>query len=138
MTILTDDLPVVQQKVGIDLRGGKADYVLNYVQDKPIGAPFGEFYADMTPLFGDAILPQDADGYGDEAWFDNFLSACGRFYDREKIIALPYDCAVACTLPTVNESGRSRELVSSSHRNGVATDAFGRARTAYGGTAVCA
>ena len=23
------------------------------MQDKPIGAPFGEFYADMTPLFGD-------------------------------------------------------------------------------------
>ena len=37
--ILTDDLPVVQQKVGIDLRGGNADFQLNYVQDKPIGAP---------------------------------------------------------------------------------------------------
>ena len=63
----------MQQKVGIDLRGGKADYVLNYVQDKPIGAPFGDFYADMTPLFGDATLPQDPDGYGDDAWFENFL-----------------------------------------------------------------
>jgi multiple sugar transport system substrate-binding protein len=97
VTILTDDLPMVQQKVGIDLRGRKADYVLNYVQDKPIGAPFGEFYADMTPLFGDATLPQDPDGYGDDAWFENFLSACGRFYTEGKIVALPYDCAVACT-----------------------------------------
>jgi multiple sugar transport system substrate-binding protein len=97
VTILTDDLPVVQQKVGIDLRGGKADYVLNYVQDKPIGAPFGEFYTDMTPMFGDATLPQDPDGYGDEAWFENFLSACGRFYTEGRIVALPYDCAVACT-----------------------------------------
>jgi multiple sugar transport system substrate-binding protein len=97
VTILTDDLPVVQQKVGIDLRGGKADYVLNYVQDKPIGAPFGEFYTDMTPLFGDSTLPQDPDGYGDDAWFENFLSACGRFYTEGKIVALPYDCAVACT-----------------------------------------
>ena len=97
VTILTDDLPVVQQKVGIDLRGGKADYVLNYVQDKPIGAPFGEFYADMTPLFGDATLPQDPDGYGDDAWFENFLSACGRFYKEGKIVALPYDAAIACT-----------------------------------------
>ncbi len=97
VTILTDDLPVVQQKVGIDLRGGKADYVLNYVQDKPIGAPFADFYADMTPMFGDATLPQDADGYGDDAWFENFLSACGRFYTEGKIIALPYDAAVACT-----------------------------------------
>jgi multiple sugar transport system substrate-binding protein len=97
VTILTDDLPMVQQKVGIDLRGRKADYVLNYVQDKPIGAPFGEFYADMTPLFGDATLPQDPDGYGDDAWFENFLSACGRYYTEGKIVALPYDCAVACT-----------------------------------------
>ena len=97
VTILTDDLPVVQQKVGIDLRGGKADYVLNYVQDKPIGAPFADFYADMTPMFGDNTLPQDADGYGDDAWFENFLSACGRFYAKGKIIALPYDAAIACT-----------------------------------------
>jgi multiple sugar transport system substrate-binding protein len=51
----------------------------------------------MTPMFGDATLPQDADGYGDDAWFENFLSACGRFYQEGKIIALPYDCAVACT-----------------------------------------
>ncbi|WP_119390032.1 extracellular solute-binding protein [Taklimakanibacter lacteus] len=97
VTILTDDLPVVQQKVGIDLRGGKSDYVLNYVQDKPIGAPFADFYADLTPMFGDNTLPQDADGYGDDAWFENFLSACGRFYTEGKIIALPYDAAIACT-----------------------------------------
>lgn len=97
VTILTDDLPIVQQKVGIDLRGGTADYVLNYVQDKPIGAPFGEFYADMTPMFGDDTLPQDADGYGDDAWFENFLSACGRFYTEGRIVALPYDAAIACT-----------------------------------------
>ena len=97
VTILTDDLPVVQQKVGIDLRGGKADYVLNYVQDKPIGSPFADFYTDMTPMFGDATLPQDPDGYGDDAWYENYLSACGRFYTEGKIIALPYDCAVACT-----------------------------------------
>ena len=32
-------------------------------------------HADMTPLFGDNTLPQDADGYGDDAWFEHFLSA---------------------------------------------------------------
>ena len=62
--ILTDDLPVVQQKVGIDLRGGKADFQLNYVQDKPIGAPFADFYADLTQYIGDDTLPQDPDGDG--------------------------------------------------------------------------
>ncbi|PWR02056.1 hypothetical protein DKT77_13725 [Meridianimarinicoccus roseus] len=95
--ILTDDLPVVQQKAGIDLRSGKSDYVLNYVQDKPIGAPFADFYVDLSTMFGDETLPQDPNGYGDDVWFENFLSACGRFYSDEKIIALPYDAAVACT-----------------------------------------
>ncbi len=95
--ILTDDLPVVQQKAGIDLRSGKSDYVLNYIQDKPIGAPFADFYVDLSKMFGDETLPQDVDGYGDDAWFDNFLSACGRFYSEDKIIALPYDAAIAVT-----------------------------------------
>lgn len=95
--ILTDDLPVVQQKVGIDLRGGSADFHLNYVQDKPIGAPFADFYQDLTAYTTDDTLPLDPDGYGDEAWFENFLSACGRYYSQERIVAFPYDCAVACT-----------------------------------------
>jgi multiple sugar transport system substrate-binding protein len=95
--ILTDDLPVVQQKAGIDLRSGKADYVLNYVQDKPIGAPFADFYVDLSKMFGDDTLPQDPAGYGDGVWFENFLTACGRFYSEDKVIALPYDAAVACT-----------------------------------------
>lgn len=95
--ILTDDLPVVQQKAGIDLRSGTSDYTVQYVQDKPIGAPFADFYADLTPLFGDETLPQDPEGYGDEVWFENFLNACGRFYDQGRIIALPYDAAIAVT-----------------------------------------
>lgn len=95
--ILTDDLPVVQQKAGIDLRSGKADYVLNYVQDKPIGAPFADFYVDLSKMFGDETLPQDPEGYGDDVWFENFLTACGRFYSEDKVIALPYDAAIAVT-----------------------------------------
>lgn len=95
--ILTDDLPVVQQKVGIDLRGGSADFHLNYVQDKPIGAPFADFYVDLTKFMADDTLPQDPDGSGEDAWFENFLTACGVYYDEGRIVAFPYDCAVACT-----------------------------------------
>lgn len=95
--IITDNLPVVQQKVGIDLRSGNSDFVLNYVQDKPIGAPFADYYADLTPLMGDDTLPQDPEGMGRDAWFDNFADVCGLFYDRDRLIALPYDSAVACT-----------------------------------------
>lgn len=95
--ILTDDLPVVQQKIGIDLRSGNADYPLQYVQDKPIGAPFADFYVDLTPMLTDETLPQDPEGYGDDVWFENFLTTCGRYYDGKRIVALPYDAAVACT-----------------------------------------
>ncbi|MGF1561661.1 MAG: extracellular solute-binding protein [Geminicoccaceae bacterium] len=95
--ILTDDLPVVQQKVGIDLRGGNADFHLNYVQDKPIGSPFADYYADLTQFTEDDTLPQDPDGYGPDAWFENFLTACGVYYEPGRIVAFPYDCAVACT-----------------------------------------
>ncbi len=95
--ILTDDLPIVQQKIGIDLRGGQADYQLNYIQDKPIGSPFADFYEDLTKYTEDDTLPQDPDGFGEDAWFDNFLSACGKYYEEGRIVAFPYDCAVACT-----------------------------------------
>lgn len=95
--ILTDDLPVVQQKAGIDLRSGTSDYVLQYCQDKPIGAPFADFFADLTPLFGDETLPQNPEGYDDDVWFENFLTACARFYDEERIVSLPYDAAVSAT-----------------------------------------
>jgi len=95
--ILTDDLPVVQQKAGIDLRSGTADYVLQYAQDKPIGSPFADFYADLTPMLTDETLPQDTEGYGDDVWFENFLTASGRFYDNNRIIALPYDAAIPVT-----------------------------------------
>ncbi len=95
--VLTDGLPSVQQKVGIDLQSGNSDFPVSYVQDKPIGSPFADFYADLTPMLGDETLPQDPEGYGEDVWFENFLTVCGRFYDSERLIALPYDCAVACT-----------------------------------------
>ena len=38
---------VVHQKMGIDLRAGKSDFTLEYVQDKPIGAP--PFPVPSTP-----------------------------------------------------------------------------------------
>ncbi len=95
--ILTDGLPTVQQKIGVDLRGGKADFQLNYVQDKPIGSPFADFYEDLTKYTQDDSLPQDLDGYEEGAWFDNFLTACGVYYEPGRIVAFPYDCAVACT-----------------------------------------
>ena len=41
--VITDGLPAVQQKVGIDLQSGNADFPISYVQDKPIGSPFADY-----------------------------------------------------------------------------------------------
>jgi len=95
--VLTDDLPVVLQKVGIDVRGGKADFPVFYSQDKPIGAALADYCADLGKFIKDDTLPQDPEGYGADSWFDNFLDACGSMYEKGKIVALPYDAAIACT-----------------------------------------
>ena len=95
--IITDDLPVVNQKMGIDLRAGKADFLCEYVQDKPIGAPYADFYFDLKKYIGDSTLPQNPEGYGAGSWFENYLDIAGYSYDRDHLRALPYDSAVACT-----------------------------------------
>ena len=95
--IITDNLPVVNQKMGIDLRAGKADFLLEYVQDKPIGAPYADMFFDLKELIGDSTLPKDPEGYAADAWFDNYLDIAGYYYDRDHLRALPYDSAVACT-----------------------------------------
>jgi len=50
-------------------QSGNSDFPISYVQDKPIGAPFADYYADLTPMIGDDTLPQDPEGYGDGVWF---------------------------------------------------------------------
>jgi multiple sugar transport system substrate-binding protein len=95
--VLTDDLPVVLQKVGIDVKGGKADFPVFYSQDKPIGAALADYCADFSKFIKDDTLPQDPEGYGADVWFDNFLDACGSMYEKGKIVSLPYDAAIACT-----------------------------------------
>ncbi|MDD9874011.1 MAG: extracellular solute-binding protein, partial [Gammaproteobacteria bacterium] len=62
-----------------------------------MGSPFADFYADLNKYIGDDTLPQDPEGYGEEVWFENFLKACGAYYDESRLVAFPYDCAVACT-----------------------------------------
>jgi multiple sugar transport system substrate-binding protein len=95
--VLTDDLPVVVQKLGVDLRSGAGTYQLGYIQDKPVGAAFADFFTDLNKLFHDSTLPANPDGYEDSLWFDNYVDVSSRFYDRTRQIGLPYDSAVACT-----------------------------------------
>ena len=67
------------------------------MQDKPIGSPFADFYADLNEFSVDDTLPLDPQGYGSDVWFENYLDACGVYYERGPIRAFPYDCAVSCT-----------------------------------------
>ena len=46
--IRQDVLSTVQEKCGIDLKGGSTAYQLNYAQDKPMGTIFGDYWADMN------------------------------------------------------------------------------------------
>ena len=83
---------MVQQKIGIDLRGGKADFQLNYVQDKPIGAPFADFFANLHQYTGDDTLPQDPDGYGRGRLVRELPRRLRHMYTRDRLVAFPYDC----------------------------------------------
>ena len=87
----------MQQKIGIDLRGGKADFQLNYVQDKPIGAPFADFFADLPDYTRTTRCRRTLKVRAEEVWFENFLDACGQCTRASRLIAFPYDAAVACT-----------------------------------------
>ena len=61
-----------------------------------------------------------------------------RAYEEMSAQGSPFALSRRVMLPTFQRSGRSLESDSSSQSMGVATGAPGRARTAYGGTAVCA
>ncbi|MGQ9615372.1 MAG: extracellular solute-binding protein [Spirochaetota bacterium] len=93
--IRQDVLSTVQEKVGIDLKGGSSAYHLNYAQCKPMGTMFADYWADLNPFMEDQSLPQDPEGYGDDKWGYRWIDVCGRFYDRNRTVALPYDNAVA-------------------------------------------
>jgi multiple sugar transport system substrate-binding protein len=96
--IRQDTLSTVQEKVGIDLKGGTTSYHLNYAQDKPLSTMFADYWADYYKFINDDTLPQDPDGYGPEVWGPNWLDTTGFFYTRDRLVALPYDNAIAVTM----------------------------------------
>lgn len=89
-----DVLSTVQEKVGIDLKGGTGGYHLNYAQDKPMNTMFADYWADYHEFINDDTLPQDPEGYGGDVWGYKWLDVTGYFYNRDRLVALPYDNAV--------------------------------------------
>lgn len=93
--IRQDVLSTVQEKVGIDLRGGTTGYQLNYAQDKPMTTMFADYQADLFKFIDDDTLPQEPEGYDGDKWGYRWLDVTGFFYNRDRLVAFPYDNAVA-------------------------------------------
>jgi len=89
-----DVLSTVQEKVGIDLKGGTTGYDLNYAQDKPMNTMFADYWVDLHEFINDDTLPQDPEGYGQDVWGYRWLDVTGYFYNRDRLVSLPYDNAV--------------------------------------------
>ena len=90
--ILQQDLPVMLQKAELDLRSGGTTYDLVYTQDKPVTSVIADFFEDLRPYFEDDSLPQAEGGYGEEAWYPNYLDVASFAYS-DRLIGLPYDAA---------------------------------------------
>ncbi|TFV71041.1 extracellular solute-binding protein [Blastococcus sp. CT_GayMR19] len=90
--ILQNDLPVMLQKAELDLRSGGTAYDLVYTQDKPVTSVIADFFEDLRPYLEDDSLPQIEGGYGEEAWYPNYLDVASFAYS-DRLIGLPYDAA---------------------------------------------
>lgn len=90
-----DVLSTVQEKVGLDLKGGTTGYHLNYAQDKPMNTLFADYWADLYEFIDDDTLPQEPDGYGVDKWGYRWLDVTGHMYNKDRLISLPYDNAIA-------------------------------------------
>jgi len=93
--MIQDDDPVVLEKILIDFRGESKQYQVSYNQDKLMGGTAADFYLPLDALMTDTTLPQQAEGYGDDAWLPNLLTVCGRYFTETPIRGLPYDTAIA-------------------------------------------
>ncbi|HWM09126.1 MAG TPA: extracellular solute-binding protein [Solirubrobacteraceae bacterium] len=82
------ELSALVQKVALDFASGLGDYQVVYADPYQVLAPYHRALADLTELDRDPNLPkvQDLDDF-----FPTQLDAAGRFVDRERLLALPYD-----------------------------------------------
>jgi multiple sugar transport system substrate-binding protein len=77
------------QKVALDFASGLGSYEIVYADPYQILAPYSKALADLDEFQSERSLPHVKD-IGD--FIPVQLDAAGRFVDRKKIYALPYDC----------------------------------------------
>jgi multiple sugar transport system substrate-binding protein len=82
------ELAALVQKVALDFASGLGSYQIVYADPYQILAPYHEALVDLDTMMQDDSLPK-LDDVGD--FIPTQLDAAGRFVDKEKILALPYD-----------------------------------------------
>src|SRR3954454_20269533 len=82
------ELAALVQKVALDFASGVGSYHIVYADPYQILAPYHEALVDLNTMMKDSNLPELED-VGD--FIPTQLDAAGRFIDKGKIYALPYD-----------------------------------------------
>ncbi|MEA2310126.1 MAG: multiple sugar transport system substrate-binding protein [Solirubrobacteraceae bacterium] len=82
------ELAALVQKVALDFASGQGAYQIVYADPYQVLAPYHEALVDLTTMMHDPNLPKLED-VGD--FIPTQLDAAGRFVDKGKLYALPYD-----------------------------------------------
>ena len=80
--------PALVQKVALDFASGVGSYQIVYADPYQILAPYHEALVDLNTMMKDPDLPK-LDDVGD--FIPTQLDAAGKFVDKDKLYALPYD-----------------------------------------------
>ncbi len=82
------ELAALVQKVALDFASGVGSYQIIYADPYQILAPYHEALVDLNEMMKDPDLPK-LDDVGD--FIPTQLDAAGKFVDKDKLYALPYD-----------------------------------------------
>jgi multiple sugar transport system substrate-binding protein len=82
------ELSALVQRVALDFASGVGSYHVVYADPYQILAPYHDALADLRRFTEDPDLPH-IDDLGD--FFPTQVDAAGRFVDRERLLAIPYD-----------------------------------------------
>ena len=82
------ELAALVQKVALDFASGVGSYQIVYADPYQVLAPYHEALVDLNEMMQDPELPK-LDDVGD--FIPTQLDAAGRFVDKDKLYALPYD-----------------------------------------------
>ena len=82
------ELAALVQKVALDFASGVGSYQIVYADPYQVLAPYHEALVDLNTMMKDPDLPKLED-VGD--FIPTQLDAAGKFVDKDKLYALPYD-----------------------------------------------